>query len=341
MGVKVSVIIPVYNAENFLGECIESLLAQTLKECEFIFVNDGSKDRSEQIIHQYKEKDKRIILINQENQGVSCARNKGLETAVGEYIGFVDADDFVKAGMFEMLYNIAKQGDLDTVVSDFESEVGNKYSRHSYSFPKNTKLNKDYINEVILPYLLEEEDLNTACNKLYKRKILLDETIRFPENMAIGEDGLFNLKFFNKANTLIYADYSGYFYRNVLGSATRNHKHTNLFQKAIEIYKRQELTTFIDIFGKEKVQQCKSKKLIKSIMAYLYQFAALPDTSFHLRYKYIKSMINHELVRESLLHYSPKGRYERVVIKMMKSRLTLGLILTALYIHKRNEKLGG
>ncbi|WP_243556899.1 glycosyltransferase [Priestia megaterium] len=83
MNVKVSVVIPVYNAEKYITECIESLLNQTLKQCEFIFVNDGSKDNSLQIIENYRKKDNRVKLINQENQGVSIARNNGLEIALG------------------------------------------------------------------------------------------------------------------------------------------------------------------------------------------------------------------------------------------------------------------
>ena len=105
MNVKVSVIIPVYNCEKYIEECIESLINQTLQECEFIFVNDGSKDKSEEIIKKYADKDERITLINQKNSGVSVARNVGIKKAVGEYIGFVDADDYVDSNYYEKLYN--------------------------------------------------------------------------------------------------------------------------------------------------------------------------------------------------------------------------------------------
>src|SRR3954470_7921673 len=105
MSIKVSVVIPVYNAEKYITECIESLLNQTLKQCEFIFVNDGSSDNSSQIINEFKKKDNRIILINQENQGVSIARNNGLKAASGEYVGFVDADDYIDCEMYETIYS--------------------------------------------------------------------------------------------------------------------------------------------------------------------------------------------------------------------------------------------
>ena len=140
MGIKVSVIIPVYNAEKYITECIESLLNQTLQQCEFIFVNDGSKDHSGAIIDEFKKKDSRIILINQENQGVSMARNNGLKAASGEYVGFVDADDYIENDMYETMYNHAKQDECDAVISNLESEMEGRKFISNYPFPQNTIL---------------------------------------------------------------------------------------------------------------------------------------------------------------------------------------------------------
>lgn len=340
MDVKVSIIIPVYNAEEYLSECIESLLNQTLKECEFIFINDGSKDKSEKIIRHYLEKDIRIALINQPNQGVSSARNKGIEAAIGEYIGFVDADDFVKEDMYETLYNTAKQGEYDVIVSDFYSEIGSQFCRHTYPFPMGVPHDKDYINEKVLPHLLEHEDMNSACNKLYKRKIIFDNVIRFPDEMAIGEDGLFNLMFFYKASSFYYTNYSGYFYRAVLGSATRSSFCTDYANKLIEIYRRKELDQIENIIGTEKMIEMKSRKLVRSIFSYLYQLVAAEEESLVQRLKYIKIIINDEYVRKSIKHYSPRGRYEKTIVNMMKVQFTLGLMLAVLYSKKRNENKG-
>ena len=114
--VKVSVIIPVYNAEKKIQRCMESLLSQTLREMEFIFVNDASTDASLQILKEYKNKDARVVVIDcEKNSGAGGARNVGLDRAKGEYIGFVDADDFIKNDMFEALYQRAKEGDCDIV----------------------------------------------------------------------------------------------------------------------------------------------------------------------------------------------------------------------------------
>ena len=94
LSVKISVIIPIYNSEKYLSECLESIINQTFKDIEIICINDGSKDKSEQIIKQYAEKDKRIILLNQKNEGAGPARDKGVKISKGEYLSFIDSDDF-------------------------------------------------------------------------------------------------------------------------------------------------------------------------------------------------------------------------------------------------------
>ena len=102
---EISIIVPVYNAENYLDNCIKSILNQTFEDFELILVNDGSTDKSSHICNYYKKIDSRIKLINKKNGGVSSARNKGLEVAIGKYIGFVDSDDYIHPKMYETLYN--------------------------------------------------------------------------------------------------------------------------------------------------------------------------------------------------------------------------------------------
>ena len=106
-----SIIVPVYNAEKHLRECIESIINQTLKEIEIILINDGSTDDSKKIILEYVEKDSRIIFIDSANEGVSAARNKGIEKSSGRYIGFVDADDYIAPEMYQRLFEIAEENE--------------------------------------------------------------------------------------------------------------------------------------------------------------------------------------------------------------------------------------
>ena len=124
---KVSVIIPVYNVEEYLEECMESVIHQTLKEIEILCVNDGSTDHSLQILEQYAKKDDRIRIISQKNGGYGKAMNQGLDAASGEYIGIVESDDYADPEMFEEMYNVASSNQLDVVKSGFY---------YYYSIPK-------------------------------------------------------------------------------------------------------------------------------------------------------------------------------------------------------------
>ncbi len=123
---KVSIIIPVYNVERYLEECMESVIHQTLKEIEIICINDGSTDRSLSILQGYANKDSRILLIDKPNEGYGKALNDGMDRASGEYIGIVEPDDFIDPDMYEYLYKVARENDLDFVKSDFfRFESGN------------------------------------------------------------------------------------------------------------------------------------------------------------------------------------------------------------------------
>ena len=111
--IKISVIIPVYNVEQYLRECLESVINQTLSELEIICINDGSTDSSLDILREYEQKDNRIIVINKDNEGQAAARNIGISMAKGEYIGFLDSDDYIDSNFYEKLYNAAKKYKAD------------------------------------------------------------------------------------------------------------------------------------------------------------------------------------------------------------------------------------
>ncbi|SFL15979.1 Glycosyl transferase family 2 [Paenibacillus sp. 1_12] len=343
MEIKVSVIIPVYNAERYLVTCIESLLNQTIRECEFIFVNDGSKDKCMEIIERYQQIDDRIKLINQTNQGVSIARNNGLKAAVGEYIGFVDADDYIKEEMFEVLYTAAKQGNCDVVISNYESEMNDHLVVTRYPFPTDSILRSSYIEEELLTYFLKKEDLNTVCSKLYKHETIRTFKVEFPGHVALGEDGMFNLRVFRHAAAIQYMDYTGYHYREVAGSATRNISEKDYFQRALEVYK-QDLTDVIgENLDKVKVEQLKSIKLIHSVMSYIHiYFTPSPEMVFGRRYAIVKKMIGNTHVQQTLPifydeMYSSLGRFDKCMVKLMQRRSTLGLYFLTAYSRLRNK----
>ncbi|MDF0727762.1 glycosyltransferase [Cytobacillus sp. S13-E01] len=347
MRVKVSVVIPVYNAEKYIAQCIESLLDQTLKECEFIFINDGSTDTSRKIIESYKVFDSRIKLFNQYNKGVSVARNKGIELAVGDFIGFVDADDYIEKDMYERLYVAGIESDCDLVISNFVSEIEGHRVITKYPFETETPLNKNYIEDEVLLYFIKSDNLNTACNKIYKLQVIRENKAFFPEKVPLGEDGIFNIHIFSRATIIKYIDYTGYHYREVAGSATRDISKNDYFSRALEVYKLNLLQVYKEKYDKVVIQQLKSIRLINSVVSYIYiYFKPSKIVSFNYRFQYVNYMVNNKHVREALLYYNSENhmslsRYQKFVLTMIKRKSVVGLFLATTYIRFRNKSFGG
>ena len=128
--VAVTIIIPIYNCERYLSKCLDSAINQTLKNIEIICVDDGSTDSTPKILHEYSDKDSRIIVITQKNSKQGCARNRGLEIAKGEYVTFLDSDDWLDANYCELLYNAVKKIDVNIAVANIIRKKKNKQRHH-------------------------------------------------------------------------------------------------------------------------------------------------------------------------------------------------------------------
>ncbi len=339
-----SIIIPVYNSERYIAQCIESLLQQTLRDCEFIFVNDGSQDNSRKIIENYQSFDNRIKLINQENQGVSIARNNGVLLATGEYVGFVDADDYVKDDMYEVLLEAAEKSGCDVVLSNFEIEVNGKKIIIRYPFSINKALDQSYIEHIILPFFLESEQLNSVVNKLYKNKVIKQNNVKFPEKIALGEDGMFNIHFFSNATTMQYIDYTGYYYREVIGSATRNISEKDYFKRALEVYQSELPEIYSNKVEKVKIWKLKEIKLVNSVFSYIHiYFTPSQEVNIRERYKYVKSMVHNKDLKNALSgylnsdNYCSLGRYEKSILYLIKNKSIIGLYILTAYSRFRNK----
>ena len=182
--VKVSVIIPVYNVEKYLRECLDSIVNQTLKEIEIICVDDGSADNSLKILQEYAAKDSRIILIvSKQNNGGGWARNQGLKIAQGEYLGFVDGDDFCATDFCEKMYTASKQRDLDIVIcmaNRFDTITGNT-ELMTYSLDRDMLPDKDIFNYKDMPEHIFNFSQNWNWNKFFKRSFVEQNNITFQE----------------------------------------------------------------------------------------------------------------------------------------------------------------
>jgi Glycosyltransferases involved in cell wall biogenesis len=214
--VKVSVIIPVYNVEKYLRQCLDSVVNQTLREIEIICVNDGSTDKSPQILEEYAQKDNRIKIINKKNAGLGAARNTGMEYVSGEYIGFLDSDDWADHSMYEKLYENAKMHKSDMVMcpinlhSDTNDEIKHNPAYFSLECFDNSfdncvfdyKKTKRFIFNIAV----------TAFNKIYKAKFLRNIDAKFPEGV-IFEDNPFFYQTYLHANKVSLIRDSLIFYR--------------------------------------------------------------------------------------------------------------------------------
>lgn len=341
---KISVIVPVYNSGEFLAECIESLLSQTETSCEFIFVNDGSKDNSREIIAGYQKNDSRISIINQENQGVSVARNNGIAAAKGEFISFVDADDFILHDTLETLSKLADETQADIVLYNFVYQQDGHTVVSQSPFPAGKPFGKDFIETELLAYMLRRDLLNSVANKLYRRKLIADNKIMFPAGQALGEDALFNLKAMARSGTVVFSDYAGYFYREVSGSATRNIATKDYFQMALDVYAFDYSEILPATFTAESVKRLKELRLVDQMLSYLSLYSKPNDSlSSSKRYGYISRMVAHPDVRQIVRNrwdelIRGESRFRKFVLYCIKFRHTPILWLAYGYSYHRNKK---
>ena len=203
---KISVVIPVYNAEKYLEKCLDSVENQTLKDIEIVCVNDGSKDNSLEILKRHAEKDDRIKIINQENSGVSVARNNGIRKAEGEYVTFVDSDDYIDDCTYKSCMSIVLQERPDVFIYSYRTD-------EKEEVPQNIDISKcNYYNN---------NDFMSAYNnshpavwdKIFKKEFLLKNNIFFKEDVSFAEDYAFTLMALARAKKIMDCPNKFYFYK--------------------------------------------------------------------------------------------------------------------------------
>lgn len=263
---KFSVIVPIYNLENYLTECIESILKQRFSDYELILINDGSTDKSSEICNYYSSKYSHIKTINKKNTGVSDTRNIGINFAKGEYVIFVDGDDYINSNSLEKIYNnIKENGDADIIFLE-----GVKF----YNNGKKVLINDGYdirkINfkekyEVLNHISILNKFPASPCTKAVKRNFLIDKGIYFQKGLQF-EDIDWSLELYIEAEKYLYCSHIHYFYRqNRSGSETDSFSEKR-FLDLLYIFNKWVIKGEYNKLKKE------SKKLIYSTLAYEYIF---------------------------------------------------------------------
>ena len=275
----VSIIVPVFNCEKYIHRCLESLIHQTYRDIEIVLVNDGSSDRSQEIIAQYAEEDNRVVLYNQTNKGVSTARNFGIEQSKGDYLMFVDADDYVELNM----------------VAEMVEKIQNE---NSIVFCDNSEIWADHIDERRLFCEQRDQDLNKelvlteiasgraglVCGKMFERSVVEKHDIWFDSNVKVCEDQLFFLEVVSHCEHFIHIPMQLYHYdRRNENSATIKYQ-TNALEN--QLYVLQNIETL----------------LLKSEMPHNVR-----ETILHQRYgEAVQFCINNEVIHATLGTFKEK-----------------------------------
>lgn len=230
---KISVIVPVYNSEDYLATCVESILSQTYEELEIILINDGSTDNSGTICDNFAKRDSRVKVFHQENKGVSNARNRGLDIASGEFITFVDSDDTLECDMYETLINLALKYKADVAHCGYRKMFFDGTSKAVLG--TGVLLLQDGI-EISKCILKGEYFTGSLCTKLYRRELFND--LRFQTNLKINEDLLINIQIFRKNTVGVFWDMPKYYYYERAKSATRMTKLLKCKEDCVEAAER-------------------------------------------------------------------------------------------------------
>lgn len=217
---KVSIIVPIYNVEQYLDRCMQSLLNQTLEDIEIIMVDDGSPDNCPKMCDEYAKKDERVKVIHKKNAGLGMARNSGLEIATGEYVAFVDSDDYVDVSAYEKMYNSVKKHNADAVFSGLKEENASGIWEEKETKGHETLLNMSETYEFVLemvanPPGVKEERAHSMSvwHSLYKKEIIDKNQLRFvSEREYVCEDIPFQVDFLTRCNSLLVLPFICYYY---------------------------------------------------------------------------------------------------------------------------------
>lgn len=298
---KVSIIVPMYGVERYLDKCVETLVNQTLCDIEIILVDDGSPDRCGELAENYAKKDQRIKVIHQKNAGLGPARNSGMYAAKGEYIGFVDSDDWVDINMFRRLYQVAREHDADIVAGGHcDWTDGKVVTTKRHPLAGQTVTEKSEIDEIrknLYGRSIEDKETEafpmSVWIAIYRRSMIIDNCLEFRN--IISEDIIFNISAYKCAKCISFTGNTDYCYRQEnQASITRSFSDTKV--KKYEEY----LRTLKEAVSKEDDPDCLMRVKRASINICRLYVGQVANTSASLKEKkaFISSYANSKVVRE-------------------------------------------
>ncbi len=280
---QISVIVPVYNVEKYLKRCVDSILKQTFFDFELILVDDGSNDKSGEICDQLAEKEDRIKVFHKENGGVSSARNMGIDNAAGNYIMFVDSDDYIKENMIEALWRLMEEQN-DLAVSSIEMiESG----RHKKYYLKEKKYNSASLLEEYCEEEIPQICLCGPCGKLYKKSII--DKNRFDLELRIGEDTYFNMEYIKSCQSIATTGEIYYYYMRENTESLFSKFRPYYYDNTRAVYEH-TLKVCQDIHCTERSKKALTKCYVKNLLGNLNK--AVMTTNKHICKEYMRNVQN-------------------------------------------------
>lgn len=341
---KTSIIVPIYNVEKYFDKCVNSLINQTLKDIEIILVDDGSLDNSGKMADEYALKDKRIKVFHQTNKGLGPARNSGIKLATGEYVAFVDSDDWVNLDMYEKLYSVAVKNNSDIVVGGHSDMVDgipvitkvHPLAGKTYRTQEEIlKIRKNFFGHLPTDKLVEAFPM-AAWISIYRRSMIVDNNLQFEK--ILSEDTIFNLSVYEFAKIVSFTSFTDYCYRkDDQTSITQSFSSNKLAQ--YENY----LSKLYSIAEKEQDDECKlrAKRMAIDCSRLYVRIVDNTNESFKMKRTYVKEFAENESIRNYWKDYP----YKKLPIKQLlfylmieKKMYGVALIMTRLRYSAQKRK---
>jgi glycosyltransferase involved in cell wall biosynthesis len=317
LNVIISIVVPIYNVAQYLPSCLNTILNQTFKNFELILVNDGSTDESGEICDKFSQQDNRINVIHKDNNGVSAARNTGIEQSKGKYLAFVDPDDHLEASMYEKLYQKAEATGAEIVVCPIRTinQINNTVSTSAIWTGYENILNKQDINNHIIPSIINNKPISLASsvNKLYKRELFDAFNIRFEEKKSHSEDMRLNYKLIQRIDSLAYIEEPLYKY-----FIRKRDSLTQVFRPNLLEYVRDNKRLLLELcksYNLEKYSLNVKNHFTHVTLSYLNE-VVLSHLDNKKKKRILSEIINDEEFIEDVKFYDPSTLYYEVLRKI-------------------------
>lgn len=327
-----SVIVPVYNVEKYLSQCIDSILEQIFTDFELILIDDGSSDNSPQICDEYAMKDARIRVIHKENSGVSSARNAGISIATGKYITFIDSDDTVDNMFFAKAVSDIQRSNADLYICGLTMETWNNdkvVSKTDYNIEKTVcySVRNMFENlEVSYPLIC----VCSPCCKLYSKNIIEKAKLRFDESISLGEDIYFNMHYFELCESVFFAEDIFYHYRRGNDNSLFSKLHKDTYEIHVKVYGKMQ-----DVM---KNKDCNKSAILRLQTMYaqmfigcIHAFFSKKNSSSNAEKREIIKKVSNNLLIQNIDYKDLDKKTKAIVFLMRKKALTIIYLIFKLW----------